>query len=164
MVKVSNENEVSAYHIIRILLAALFAGYAITIWIFPEYFSWAHNGVVRTAGHIYAVAYILLSVLVWAKGGIWFLEFTFNDDVYEFRYYILTAPFGAKRMVRIPVENLYAFAVRSSFLKLRKRLVLYQERSGKIFEYPPIPLGNLFLEKQKQVLEQLKKYGTEINP
>lgn len=162
MVKVNNENEVAAYHIIRILLATLFTAYVVSLWIFPEYFSWAGNHLVKIIGHSYGTFYILLSLLVWFNGGVWFVEFTFDDNVYEFRYYVLTSPFGAKRMVRIPTENLYAFAVKPSLFGIKKKLILYQEREGKLFEYPPIPIGNLFVEKQNEVLLELRKFGTEL--
>lgn len=162
MVKVNNENEVAAYHIIRILLATLFTAYVVCLWIFPEYFSWAGSPLVRVVGHFYGAFYVLLSLLVWFAGRIWFVEFTFKDNVYEFRYYVLTSPFGSKRMVRIPTEYLYAFAIKRSLINIKKELVLYQEKEGKLFEYPPIPIGNLFLEKQKVVLNQLKIFGTEL--
>lgn len=161
--KISNENEVAAYHVIRIALASLFAGYVVSFWLFAEYFSWSGNEVVRIIGHVYASIYVIVSAYVWLKGGIWFVEFSFKDDVYEFRYYILTAPFGAKRMVRIPAENLYAYFLESTFLKLKRRLILFQERDGKIFQYPPIPIGSLMKEKQVQVIGELDKYGIKLS-
>jgi hypothetical protein len=94
------------------------------------------------------------------RGGMWFVEFIFKDETYEFRYYLLTTPFGARRMIRIPVNDLYAFKIDKSFLK--KTLVLYQEKEGKVFQYPPIPIGSLLKEKQQQVIGYLKMNAVEL--
>lgn len=160
MVKVSNENEVAAYHVMRIFFAVIFVAYLTSIWAFSEYFSWSGNKVIQIVGHTYAAIYLLATLYMALRGGMWFVEFIFKDETYEFRYYLLTTPFGARRMVRIPVNDLYAFKIHKSFLK--KTLVLYQEKGGKVFQYPPIPIGSLLKEKQQQVIEYLKMHAVEL--
>lgn len=162
MVRVSNENEVAAYHVIRVILATIFTAYVVTIWLFSGYFSWSNNATIRMVGHGYGIFYLVMTLLVWLKGGIWYVEFTFKDEMYQFKYYILTTPFGSRKMIRIPAENLYAFIVESSLLGLRKKLILFQEREGKVFQYPPIPIGSLFSDKRSQVFQELEKYGILI--
>jgi hypothetical protein len=162
MVKVNNENEVSAYHVIRLLSAVLLFIYIVTIWLFPEYFSWSANRTVVIVGHTFGALYLVSALFMVLRGGIWFLEFIHKDDSYEFRYYFLTAPFGSKRMIRIPSENLYAFKIKKNFCKLKKTLILYQEQDGKVLRYPPIPLGSLLFEKQQVVIGELKKYAVEL--
>ncbi len=162
MVKVSNENEVAAYHVMRVFLAVIFVAYIASIWAFPEYFPWSGNRVVLMVGHTYAVIYILVALILAMRGGMWFLEFISRDEFYEFRYYVLTTPFGAKRMVRIPVASLYAFKIHKRFFNMKKTLVLYQEKDGKIFQYPPIPIGSLLKQKQELVVEELKKNAIEL--
>lgn len=162
MVKVNNENEVSAYHVIRLLSGILLFIYILTIWVFPAYFSWSGNRVVVLIGHIYGAIYLVSAIYMLLRGGIWYLEFIHKDDLYEFRYYFLTAPFGAKRLVRIPTENLYAFKIKKNFCKLKKTLILYQEQEGKVLQYPPIPIGSLLIEKQQLVIDELRKYAVEL--
>jgi hypothetical protein len=160
MVKVSNENEVAAYHVMRIFFAVIFIAYLISIWIFPEYFSWSESRTIQLVGHVYAAAYLLATLFLAMRGGMWFMEFIFKDDAYEFRYFLLTAPFGAKRLIRVPVEDFYAFKIQKRFLK--KTLILYQEKDGKVFQYPPIPIGSFLKEKQRQTIECLKMNAVEL--
>jgi hypothetical protein len=160
MVKVSNENEVAAYHVMRIFFAVIFIAYLTSIWIFPEYFSWSGNKVIQIVGHTYAGIYLLATLYLALRGGMWFVEFMLKDEAYEFRYYLLSTPFGARRMVRIPTDNLYAFKIHKSFVK--KSIVLYQEKDGKVFQYPPIPIGSLLNEKQQLVIDTLKIHAVEL--
>lgn len=162
MVKVSNENEVAAYHVMRIFFAVIFVLYVISIWVFPEYFSWSENQVALLVGHLYGAFYLLMTIFMALRGGMWFVEFISKDAVCEFRYYLLTTPFSAKRMVRIPVDSLYAFKVKRSILTLKKTLILFQENEGKIFQYPPIPIGSLLKKKQQEIVEELKKNSVEL--
>lgn len=162
MVKVSNENEVAAYHVMRIFFAVIFVVYVISIWVFPEYFSWSENKVALIVGHSYGAFYLLMTIFMAIRGGMWFVEFIAKDGVYEFRYYLLTTPFSAKRMVRMPVDSLYAFKVRRGFFMLKKTLILFQENEGKIFQYPPIPIGSLLKKKQQVVVEELQKNSVEL--
>jgi hypothetical protein len=160
MVKVSNENEVAAYHVIRIFLAVIFIAYLTSIWAFPEYFPWSGNKVIQVVGHTYAVIYLLATLYLALRGGMWFVEFILKDEIYEFRYYLLTTPFGTRKMARIPANNLYAFKIHKNFIK--KTLILYQEKDGKVFQYPPIPIGSLLKEKQQLVIDTLKIYAVEL--
>jgi len=162
MVKVSNENEVFAYHVARVFGGIFFVLYLVVVWAFPEYFSWSANKSLVITGHIYATIYLLVAVAMALKGGIWFIEFSFKDDYYEFRYYLLTTPFSQRRMVRISAEELYAFRVKASFFGWKKKLILYQEIKGEVRQYPPIPIGSLMSEKQVIVIDELKKYAVDL--
>jgi len=162
MVKVSNENEVAAYHVIRVFLAVIFVAYLAAIWAFPEYFSWSDSKTVRVIGHSFASIYLLATLYLALRGGMWFVEFIHANEAYEFRYYLLTTPFGSKRMTSVADSALCAFKIEKSVMGLKKTLILFQEKDDKFFQYPPIPIGCLLNEKQQQVIEELKKNTKEL--
>lgn len=160
--KISNENEVAAYHVIRVFAAVIFVLYILSNWIFPEYFGLFTGPIMSKVGAVYALIYLLTAAYLLFRGGIWFIEFMVDGGFVEFKYYYLTTPFSAKRMVRICVDDLYAYKEIAGLFGLRKKLILYQERKGKIFQYPPIPVGSFIEAKRKEVLTEIAKYAVKI--
>lgn len=162
MVTINNENEVSAYHVIRIFATAAFVIYIMTNWFFPKYFLAFNGPIISKVGFVYAILFISASFYLWLRGGVWFVEFVYNDEYVEFKFKYLTTPFGEKQLVRIPVDSLYAYKIITSRFGLRKTIVLYQEKKGKIFQYPPIPIGSLVEKKRDEVMDIINRYAVKI--
>lgn len=162
MVKINNENEVAAYHVIRVLATAAFVLYLLTNWVFPKYFVLFNGPIISTIGFVFAVAYLVALFYLWLMGEIWFVEFVYTSEYIEFKYKCLATPFGDKQMIRIPVESFYAYKLDTYRLGLGKKMIPYQEKEGKIFQYPPIPIGCLVEKKRSQVMDIINRYAVKI--
>jgi len=116
------------------------------------------TGIVKDDDVVYLLWTVLAGlVVVFRYGGFEFVMVDFNEDEIDIKYYRIF-PFGRKyNRVIIPNEMLGYFKIQKGFGPLFSTLILFQNRSGEMAQYPPIGMAAVNAEMQKALLDQFNK-------
>jgi hypothetical protein len=104
---------------------------------------------------------LIVVVFLFRYGGFDFVMIDFGDDEIDIKYYRVF-PFGRKfNRIVIPNELLGYFKIQKGAGPLFSSLILFQNRSGEMAQYPPIGMAAVNNDMQKKLLEQLNKVSGE---
>lgn len=100
---------------------------------------------------------LILTLLIYRYGGFEYISFEFTDDNIDIKYYRLF-PLGRKyNRIVIPNEFLGDFKMNPGYGGLFSSLVLYQNKSGVMAQYPPIGLAALSHEMKDVITKEFNK-------
>jgi hypothetical protein len=119
-------------------------------------------GTVTNEDMIYSLwSALIVVLLLFRYGGFEFVMVDFNEDETDIKYYRIF-PFGRKyNRIVIPNELLGYFKIQKGIGHLFSSLILFQNRSVEMAQYPPIGLAAVNSDMQKKLLEQLNKISGE---
>ncbi len=115
-------------------------------------------GTIQDENLIYSLwSGLIIVLLLFRYGGFEYISVDFNDDEIDIKYYRLF-PFNRKfNRIVIPDKLLGDFKIQKGIGSLFSALILFQNRSGAMAQYPPIGMAAVNSDMQRKLLEQLKK-------
>ncbi len=115
-------------------------------------------GAVEDENMIYSLWMLLVVVLLLFRyGGFEYVSVDFSNDEIDIKYYRLF-PFNRKfNRIVISDDLLGDFKIQKGIGPLFSAMILFQNRSGAMAQYPPIGMAAVNSDMQRKLLEQFKK-------
>ena len=115
-------------------------------------------GSIKNENTVYLLWIGLIIVLfLFRNGGFEFVMADFNVEEIDIKYYRIF-PFGRKyNRIVIPNEMLGYYKIQKGVGPLFSNLILFQNKSGEMAQYPPIGMAAVNSEMQKKLIEQFNK-------
>lgn len=86
------------------------------------------------------------------------VKFRFGDDVITVLYYPISPMTSDFKRIDIVSNKLLKYEIRTSWMRLRKELVLYENISGEEAAYPPVSITLCSKETIGRIVENLSAY------
>lgn len=102
--------------------------------------------------------YLLILLQKWLRN-IYYFYFSDTGTNLIFRFYPLQFFSAKKQSFEIPKRDFVKFEIKSSFLKMKKSLIVYQKLRKGVAKYPAISISGLSRQDKTKLKSQLEKYS-----